>query len=238
MECERKFSTTITLPNTFTEDCQKQYLLIKPTPFTKIQPFQLNHFEATILSTLAHLKRSAGQSTTEFLLVVSVLLLLFFGILQTAYMAYTYFAVQRAALAIARMASLSAAFEEKEKTTLQTQLVISLLPLVRLNSSTLPSIAASQYDLAYSSDHQKIIVKVSYPMPVLVPLAGQIFGTSFLPPSQTDLDRALHSIGSLAPFSKISIPHSSNGSPRVIWIICQAATFNEAYNRSNKAFER
>jgi hypothetical protein len=167
-------------------------------------------------------------------LVVPVLFLLFFGIIQTAYTAYTYFAVQRAALAIARTASLSGTLETKDDKTFQFQLGVSLLPLVRLNAFMLPAIAASQYDLAYSSDFREVIAQVRYPMPILVPLAGKLFGTRLQPPSGASLRQTLDATGHIASLLNVPVPRSPLALPPIVWITCQAATYNEGYTKNGK----
>src|SRR5579863_6687134 len=100
------------------------------------------------------LKNAKGQSTTEFVLIAPLLFLIFFCVIQFSYFAYVSLAVQRAALAIARKASLSGVADQ---TAFKAHLAISLLPLANLNQKTLLTILEAKFQAFPSQDKKQIL---------------------------------------------------------------------------------
>lgn len=172
--------------------------------------------------------KATGQSTVEFVLIAPLLFLIFFAIIQLSYMAYASFAVQRAALAVARMASLSGI---DNSTTFQTQLAISLVPLSNLNQKTLLTVLESDCKVNESPDKKKIVVQVRYPMPIWVPVVGNVFGETLVPSADYNNSPAGQAIKTIFSMLKRPIPDLSFKGVRlpVYWINFEAATFDEAY---------
>jgi Flp pilus assembly protein TadG len=176
------------------------------------------------------LKNAKGQSAIEFVLVAPLLFFIFLGIIQVAYMSYVSFAVQRAALAIARAATVGS---KDDSTSFKLQLAISLLPIVHLNQKTLLTILASKYTITPSPDNQRITAQVQYPMPIWVPLVGGVFGEPLVSsfdynntPEGQAIKTAFQLFGKQPPdlsFSGVHMP--------VVWMNYEASTFNEAYGR-------
>ena len=118
--------------------------------------------------------RQKGQSAVEFALIAPFLFFIFFAIIQLAYTAYVSFAVQRAALSIARDAARSQIPELYEP---HFQLFYSLGPLFTLNKTTLATALAA--DCSIDAIGDKVSVRVRYPMPIWVPFVGKLFGVPF-----------------------------------------------------------
>jgi hypothetical protein len=118
--------------------------------------------------------RQKGQSAVEFALIAPFLFFIFFAIIQLAYMAYVSFAVQRAALSIARGAARSEAPYLYEP---HFQLLYCLGPLATLNKTTLATALAA--DCSVDTDGSKVFVNVKYPMPIWVPWVGKVIGVPF-----------------------------------------------------------
>src|SRR5579871_4302 len=168
-----------------------------------------------------------GQSAVEFVLIAPLLFFIFFAIIQISYMAYVSFAVQRAALAVARTASLSGL---DNQALFQTQLAVSLMPIANLNRKTLLTVLASDCKVSVSPDGQKITAQVRYPMPIWVPLADKVLGETLVPTADYNSTaagqaiKAIFKMLNLNPspdlsFSGVHLP--------VCWISYQATTFNE-----------
>jgi hypothetical protein len=175
-------------------------------------------------------KNSKGQSAVEFLLIAPILFLIFFAIVQLAYMAYVSFAVQRAALAVARTASLSG---PNNSAAFKTQLIVSLLPIVQLNQKTLLTVLSSDCETTVSPDYQQITTLVRYPMPVWVPLVGNVFGEpvdSSTDYNQTPEGQTVKEIFQLLDKTPPNLSFQGVRMP-VVWISYEATTFNEAYSR-------
>lgn len=115
-----------------------------------------------------------GQSAVEFALIAPFLFFIFFAVIQLAYTAYVSFAVQRAALSIARDAARSDIPELYEP---HFQLFYSLGPLFTLNKTTLATALAA--DCSINTVGDKVVARVKYPMPIWVPFVGKLFGVPF-----------------------------------------------------------
>ena len=170
-----------------------------------------------------------GQSAVEFSLIAPFLFLFFFCVIQTAYTAYVSLAVQRAALAVARKASLSPG---ENSAAFKTQLTLSLLPLVRLNSKTLPTILEAQYLVTVSKDNKKVTAQVRYPMPIWIPIVRNLFGETltFSPASAGSPEGlAVQNLISLLNHSNLNLSLQSVRLP-VRWITFEETTYNESYS--------
>lgn len=169
-----------------------------------------------------------GQSAVEFCLIAPFLFFIFFAIIQLAYMSYVSFAVQRAALAVARDASLGGI---DQTTAFKTKAALSLMPISNLSRKTLLTVLASQCSVAVSSDQKQIIAKVRYPMPIWVPLVGKVFGQTLIPsvnynnnPAGDAIRNLFLILGKTPPdlsFQGVHLP--------VVWVTYQESTFNEAF---------
>lgn len=166
----------------------------------------------------------------EFVLIAPLLFFVFFAIIQLVYMSYVSFAVQRAALAVARDASLGGM---DQTAAFRTKAVLSLMPIANLSRKTLLTVLASQCSVAVSADQKQITAKVRYPMPIWVPLASNVFGQTLVPPVDYNQDRAGQAVRDLflilgkkppdLSFEGVHLP--------VVWITYQESTFNEAFER-------
>jgi hypothetical protein len=175
-----------------------------------------------------YLRSPKGQSAVEFALIAPLLFFIFFALIQVAYMSYVSLAVQRAALAIARTASLGS---KDDSTAFKTQLVISLLPVANLSPKTLLTILASDYKVIPSSDNRQVTAIVRYPMPIWVPLVRTVFGKSLIPsvdynatPEGLAIKNVFQLLGKQPPdlsFEGVHFP--------VFWMTYKETTFNEAY---------
>ncbi len=174
--------------------------------------------------------KAKGQSAVEFLLVAPLLFLIFFTVAQLSYTAYASFAVQRAALAVARMASLGGI---GNSTVFKTQLAISLLPISNLNQKALLTILASDCKVNESTNKQKINVQVRYPMPIWIPLVGKVFGETLISSVNYNNSPAGQAIKDIFSMLRMPVPDLSFNGVRlpVYWIHFEATTFNEAYGR-------
>ena len=177
-----------------------------------------------------HSLKAKGQSLVEFCLIAPLLFFIFFAIIQLAYMSYVSLAVQRAALAVAREASLAGT---DQSTFFKTKAVLSLMPIANLSQRTLLTILASRCSVRISSDQKQVIAQVRYPMPIWVPLVRDIFGETLVPSADYNNDPAGQSVKTLfqilgrdppdLSFSGVHLP--------VVWFKYQETTFNEAYDR-------
>jgi Flp pilus assembly protein TadG len=169
------------------------------------------------------LQKQTGQSTVEFLLVVPVLFFIFFGIIQFFYIAYVSFAVQRATYSIAQQA---AASPDPASFSPQFQIIEALLPIAQLNPSTITSALAT--NCAINTDGTTVDVKVSYPMPIWVPLMKNLIGqnlnnqptpSNLIPPL---LINVLQTVG-------LSLPNLSidQNLTRVLWFTFEAHAVDE-----------
>lgn len=174
-------------------------------------------------------KAPKGQSAVEFVLAAPLLFLIFFAIIQLAYTAYVSLAVQRAALAVARNASLSG---QNYSMAFKTQLILSLLPLANLSPKTLSTILESEYKVTFSSDYQQVTAQVRYPMPIWVPLVQNFLGEDLATSndgSQTQETEAVKSVFNLLGRPAPDLPPQSAHQP-VVWVHYQVTTFNEGYS--------
>jgi len=169
------------------------------------------------------LQKQTGQSTVEFLLVVPVLFFIFFGITQIFYIAYVSFAVQCATYSIAQQA---AASSNPSSFSPQFQIVEALLPVEQLSPSTLAYIFATQYNI--DMDGTNVHVRVSYPMPLWVPLIGNLIGqtlnnqpatSNLIPPALTNVLQA----------AGLPLPNlnANQNLTKVLWITFEAKALNE-----------
>src|SRR5258708_11160588 len=168
-----------------------------------------------------------GQSATEFVLIAPLLFFVFFCVIQFSYIAYISLAVQRAALAVARKASLSGTFNE---TAFKTHLTVSLLPIANLNQKTLLTILETKCQVFPSQDNKQILARVSYPMPIWVPLARNVFGEDLIPSSNYTDSAEGQAIK--AVFSLMRKPYPSltfEGAPLPVRCVTyEQSTFNQA----------
>jgi len=121
-----------------------------------------------------------GQSALEWALIAPLLFLIFFGIIQIAYLGYASLAVQRATLSIAKSAARSQIFYDPH-----FQLFYSLAPLEALNKSTLATVLSTQCSIETIGPN--VHVEVRYPMPIWVPLIGRFIGEPLSPSLFTNI---------------------------------------------------
>lgn len=167
--------------------------------------------------------RTRGQSLVEFTLIAPVLFLFFFGVIQFFYIAYISFSVQRATYSIAQQA---AASTSPSSFSPQFQIIEALLPMEQLNPSTIAYALAT--DCNIDTNGTTVDVKVSYPMPIWVPLIGNLIGQNFnnqSAPSNlipSSLITVLQTVG-------LSLPNSNiNQNPtQVLWITFEAHAVDE-----------
>ncbi len=161
--------------------------------------------------------KSQGQSLAEFALIAPLLFLFFFALIQLTYGVFASFAVQRAANAIAREA---AASEDPKTYNPYFQLAYCLAPLGQINSTTLATVLATHCDITQDEETGDYIqVRVSYPMPLWVPLAGKLLGqplqvaSALRSPMETSLESAFEALGKPKPdfsFKQFSFPYVLN----------------------------
>ena len=169
------------------------------------------------------LQKQTGQSTVEFLLIAPVLFFIFFGIIQFFYTAFVSFAIQRATYSIAQQA---AASSSPSSFSPQFQIIEALLPIEQLNPSALAYSFATQCTI--DTDGTNVHVKVSYPMPLWVPLINNLIGqnlnnlsatSNFIPPSLTNV---LQAVGLSLPNFNIN-----QNLTKVFWITFEAQALDE-----------
>jgi hypothetical protein len=146
---------------------------------------------------------------------------MFFGIIQFFYAAYVSFAVQKAAFSIAQEASAASSLVGFDP---HFQIVCALLPLEKLNPSTLTYALASKCTVRQQGSD--VHATVSYPMPIWVPFMGALLGQSLasnITPIPSTITNLLQTIGiSLSGISSIS------NSAKVIWINFDAQVLDES----------
>jgi Flp pilus assembly protein TadG len=168
-------------------------------------------------------KNKSGQSTVEFVLIAPILFFIFFGIIQFFYTAFVSFAVQRAAYSIAQQA---AASSNPTSFLPQFQIVEALLPIEQLNPSTLVYTFATQCSI--NTDGTTVHVKLSYPLPIWIPLIKNLIGqnlnnepvtANFIPSS---LVNVLQAVG-------LSIPNFNidRNLTKVLWITFEVQALDE-----------
>jgi len=168
-------------------------------------------------------QKPSGQSVVEFVLIAPILFLLFFGIIQFFYTAFVSFAIQKAAFAIAQQA---AATPDPASFNPQFQIIEALLPIEQLNPSTLTCVLATQCSI--NTDGTTVDVKVSYPMPIWVPLIknliGQNLNTQIAPTNliPSSLANILQTVGLTLPNSSVN-----QNIPQVLWITFEAHALDE-----------
>jgi hypothetical protein len=173
--------------------------------------------------------KQRGQSAVEFVLIAPLLFIIFFGIIQLAYMAFVSFAVQRAAIAVAREASLTG---NPSRMNCYPKLIFSLAPLCKLNRTTFACIAASRCQIIESKDKKWVTARLHYPMPIWVPLVGRIFGEEIIPSRQIipeGVANDLEKITSLFGFSMPRLSFDGAHLPYFRWMIFEASVFNEGF---------
>jgi len=159
-------------------------------------------------------KSQAGQSLAEFALLAPLVFIFFFGLIQIAYTAYAAFAVQRAAFAIAREA---AASPDPKSYNPYFLLAYCLAPLGQINTTTLATVLSTHCDINLDEETEDYVhVRVSYPMPIWVPLAGKIFGQPFQvssalrSPMEDTLEKVFEALGKPKPnlsFKQLTFPN-------------------------------
>lgn len=167
--------------------------------------------------------KTRGQSLVEFILIVPVLFLIFFGIIQFFYIAYISFSVQRATYSIAQQA---AASPDPSSFGPQFQIIEALLPIEQLNPSIIACALATNFTI--STNGTTVDVKVSYPMPIWVPLLGNLIGqnlnnqtttSNLIPPTLANI---LQVVGLSLPNFNIS-----QNLTKVLWITFEAQALDE-----------
>ncbi len=174
------------------------------------------------------LRNQKGQSAVELAVIAPFLFFFFFAVIQVSYISYVSLAVQRAALAIARTASVGG---KNNSTAFKIQLAISLLPLISLNQKTLLTILSSNFEIITSWDNTNVTARVSYPMPIWVPLVGNVFCNQLVPSvnyNNTSEGQAVKTALQLLNLNPPDLSFQGVQLP-VRWITYEATTFNEAY---------
>jgi hypothetical protein len=174
---------------------------------------------------MAKPKGQRGQSTVEFVLLAPLLFFIFFAILQLFYIGYVSLAVQRAALSIAQETALTT---ERSDNIVHAKLIYSLLPISKLNRTTLACAMASQCQIKTQSE--KVRVQVRYPMPIWIPLVGRVFGESIIPSANynnTPYGQAIRRIFQLLGKNPPDLSFTGLKFPHARWISFEAETFNE-----------
>jgi hypothetical protein len=174
-------------------------------------------------------QKQRGQSAVEFVLIAPLLFLVFFGIIQLAYMGFVSFAVQRASIAIAHEASLTG---NRNSTDFYSKLIFALAPLGSLNRASFVCIAASRCQITESSDKKMVTARLHFPMPIWVPLVGRIFGEEIIPSFQIIPNNVAKNIECAASLFGISTPSLSFDGvhlPYFRWMIFEASVYNEGY---------
>jgi hypothetical protein len=121
-----------------------------------------------------------GQALVEYVLIAPLLFLIFFAIIQLAYMGLTALAVQRAAMAIAREAAISTdpTAQPLENWRIVTQQYLAFYPLLSLKKTDV-LLAIAGTDIQTVVEGRMVKTTVRYPMPIWVPLVGPLFGKTF-----------------------------------------------------------
>jgi hypothetical protein len=174
-------------------------------------------------------QRQRGQSSVEFVLIAPLLFFVFFAIIQLAYMGFVSFAVQRAAIAVARESSLTG---NRGQADFYPKLIFALAPLGSLNRTTFACIAASRCQISESNDKKMVVARLHYPMPIWVPLVGRIFGEKIIPSGQIIPTGIAKDLEIAASLFGVSIPHLSFDGvhlPYFRWMIFEASVYNEGY---------
>lgn len=175
---------------------------------------------------------TAGQSAVEFVLIAPLLFLIFFLILQVTTLGLSCLAVQRAAMAVAREASLSgdAVMDPHAGIRATAQKLIALGPLTRLNGKA-AWLCAAFSTCEVTHDRTTVTATVRYPMPLVMPLAGKVLGVSLDPGPAPPLSGNPDTLGFLLHCAGMTLP-DWNALPRrripVRWIVFTARCFNEA----------
>lgn len=173
-----------------------------------------------------------GQSAVEFVLVAPLLFLVLFSILQLAYLGLSALAVQRAANAVAREASIvgSASPGSFAGSRPILQCAIALTPLSFLDrKAALTALAGTRVEITRHPG--TVTAQVRYPMPLSVPVVQRLFGEPFVPgsdgpglPSLKDLQKWLPLPGLPAP----PVPSRSLELPYVRWLTASATVHDES----------
>jgi hypothetical protein len=170
----------------------------------------------------ASTQNATGQSAVEFVFIAPVLFLIFFGVLQLFYSAFVSFAIQRAAFSIAQEAATSMSFSNFDP---RFQIVYALFPLEKINSATLNYALATQCNIKQVK--KTIQVNVLYPMPIWVPVMGNLIGQNFANAGSATLIPA--SITNLLQTIGINLPNLNSGTnnTKVLWINYSAECLDE-----------
>jgi len=169
--------------------------------------------------------KELGQSAVEFVLITPILFLIFFGIIQLFYCGFVSLAIQKATNAIAQQASASGDAADFEP---HFQIITALFPIEKLNASTLIYAISCKCDI----QEQNHIIKavVSYPMPIWMPIIGNVFGQPLnntagsLLGLSNDLLSFLGTIGLKLP--SFNLPQNT---PNVIWFTFEARCLDENF---------
>lgn len=173
-----------------------------------------------------------GQSLVEFTLSAPLLLFIFFGIIQLAYTGLEAFAVQRAAFSLAQEASLTGI---KNGPNLDFELACALAPLAALHRAILATVTAARATCETSPDRKMIIVRITCPVPIWVPVIGRIFGKRMrlLPDTaESSMGRSLLSAFSLLGLPLPDLSFSETGLPYAWEASFEASVYNEGYLRA------
>jgi hypothetical protein len=174
-------------------------------------------------------QKQKGQSAVEFVLIAPLLFFVFFGIIQLAYMGFVSFAVQRAAMSVAREASLTG---NRNTTDFYSKLIFALAPLGSLNRATFASIAACRCQIIESSDKKILTARLLYPMPIWVPLVGRVLGEPIIPALQGLPDGITGNLRRIAALFGVSLPSLSFDGirlPYFRWMVFETSVYNEGY---------
>jgi hypothetical protein len=170
--------------------------------------------------------KQTGQSATEFLLIAPLLFFIFFAIIQLAYIAYASLAVQRATLSIAKDAARSNGILPYDP---EFQLLYSLAPLGSLNNQTLATVMATQCII--DRNQESVHVEVKYPMPIWVPMLGNLIGQPLPPSHSTNLPafEMLKTIFKLLGKTSPNLLLSNSTPPFVHWVTFSADAIDENF---------
>jgi hypothetical protein len=171
-----------------------------------------------------------GQAAVEFVFAAPPIFFIFFALIQFSYMAFASLAVQKAAMAVARSASLSID-RESDQSFYKTQLALSLEPLSRLSNRALLTVLASRITVTVSPDRQWVTAHVHYPMPIWVPMVGPVFGKSLESSASDDSSPGAQAVRTA--FQRLGLSSPNLGSHGrhlwVCWIDYAGTVFNEGY---------
>lgn len=160
----------------------------------------------------------------EFVLIAPLFFFIALSILQLAYLAYGFFAVQNAAFSISRDA---AASPEPIQYNPWFDIIYGLAPLARLHASLAAAIPASQCQITEKGN--EVQVSLRYPLVIWIPWLKPIFGRR-LSPSDFTRNPDLTAAETVFNFLKIPMPAFSGlqaQAPYVRWLTVTSTALNE-----------